>query len=115
MFGSQENQKENPHVLHKETQKNTQWPWFNHISQGPNLSHKIAINHHIKLQIPTSTTPKIQSTQIPKGKKKIYWKKERDLDVIYEDLGVIVCAKVYCLVGKNLTWGSSLAGIKQTF
>ena len=35
--------------------------------------------------------------------KQILKERERDSDGIYEDLGVIVCVKVYCLTGKNLT------------
>ena len=60
MFGSQENQKENPHVLHKETQKTP-----NGLDSATSAKDPIAINHHIKLQVNTLATPKIQSTQLP--------------------------------------------------
>ena len=60
LFGSQENQKENPYVLHKETQQTP-----NGFDSTISAKDLIAINHHIKFQVDTSATPKIQSTQLP--------------------------------------------------
>ena len=79
MFGSQENQKENPHVLHKETQKTpngldstTSAKDLTSNTKLPSKPHQTPDEHLNHTQNPEP------NCHCKKIKNKKYWEKERD-------------------------------------